>query len=106
MVHAAGNDGLDTDGAENYPRPQYKSMNSKFTNWIEVGASTRFKKAKVKGGYIMQDGLAADFSNYGNEMVDVFAPGHDIFQLFHKVNMMYMQERQWRDQWWLVWRLC
>ena len=54
-------------------------MNSKFTNWIEVGASTRFKKAKVKGGYIMQDGLAADFSNYGNEMVDVFAPGHDIF---------------------------
>jgi subtilisin family serine protease len=27
----------------------------------------------------MQDGLAADFSNYGNEMVDVFAPGHDIF---------------------------
>lgn len=79
LVHAAGNEGLDTDGAENYPRPQYKSMNSKFTNWIEVGASTRFKKAKVKGGYIMQDGLAADFSNYGNEMVDVFAPGHDIF---------------------------
>ena len=80
LVHAAGNEGQDNDESENYPRPQYKAMNEKFTNWIEVGASTRFKKAKLyKGVYVLRDGLAADFSNHGDKMVDVFAPGHDIY---------------------------
>ncbi|MBM71811.1 MAG: peptidase S8 [Crocinitomicaceae bacterium] len=80
LVHAAGNEGLDNDDSENYPRPQYKEMREKFSNWIEVGASTRFKKAKFyKGVYLVRDGLAADFSNYGDKMVDVFAPGHAIY---------------------------
>ncbi len=79
VVHAAGNEASDNDDSENYPRPQYASMNSKFTNWIEVGASTRHKKGKVKKGEIKRDGIAADFSNYGDQMVDVFAPGHDIY---------------------------
>jgi subtilisin family serine protease len=67
LVHAAGNEGKDIDEAD------------KFTNWIEVGASSVNKKAKIKKGYLVRVGLAADFSNYGDEMVDVFAPGHDIF---------------------------
>jgi len=70
-VHAAGNSGLLTDDQEkngNYPSPQYKSMSSRFTNWIEVGASTRYKKK-----------LAASFSNYGVKTVDVFAPGLEIY---------------------------
>ncbi|GAB5418258.1 MAG: S8 family peptidase [Crocinitomicaceae bacterium] len=79
VVHAAGNEASDNDDSENYPRPQYASMSSKFSNWIEVGASTRHKKAKVKKGEIKRDGIAADFSNYGDQMVDVFAPGHDIY---------------------------
>ncbi|MFT7614783.1 MAG: subtilisin family serine protease [Parvicellaceae bacterium] len=78
VVHAAGNEGMDVDVENNFPKPQYKSMSSKFTNWIEVGASTRYKKAKYYKGYLLRDGLAADFSNYGKTMVDVFAPGHDI----------------------------
>jgi len=79
VVHAAGNEASDNNISENYPRPKYAGMGRGFTNWIEVGASTRFKKAKVKDGIIMQDGIAADFSNYGNNTVDVFAPGHDIY---------------------------
>lgn len=79
VVHAAGNEAADNNIAENYPRPKYAAMDQAFTNWIEVGASTRFKKAKVKEGMILQDGIAADFSNYGNNTVDVFAPGHDIY---------------------------
>ena len=79
LVHAAGNDGQDNDISENYPRPKYESMSSKFTNWIEVGASTRHKKPKYYKGFLIRDGLAADFSNYGDEMVDVYAPGHDIY---------------------------
>lgn len=70
-VHAAGNSGLLTDDQEkngNFPAPQYPEMSSRFTNWIEVGASTRYKK-----------NLAASFSNYGTKTVDVFAPGLEIY---------------------------
>lgn len=68
LVHAAGNDGKDIGEEDNYPSPQYPSMSTKFTNWIEVGASTRYKKR-----------LAASFSNYSESMVDVYAPGLEIY---------------------------
>ncbi|MBK6527240.1 MAG: S8 family serine peptidase [Crocinitomicaceae bacterium] len=68
MVHAAGNDGKDIGEEDNYPSPQYPSMSTKFTNWIEVGASTRYKKA-----------LAASFSNYSDKLVDIYAPGLEIY---------------------------
>jgi subtilisin family serine protease len=67
MVHAAGNDGADLSKGKNFPTPNYLS-GGRPTNWIEVGASS------WKGG----DALAATFSNYGKEQVDVFAPGVDI----------------------------
>lgn len=79
LVHAAGNESLNNDISAHFPTPKYPSMIENFTNWIEVGASTRFKKAKVKNGYLKRDGLAAEFSNYGEDLVDVFAPGHDIY---------------------------
>ncbi len=71
LIHAAGNDGKDIDDQEmnaNFPSPKYPSMSKRFTNWIEVGASTRYKKH-----------LAASFSNYGDETVDVYAPGLEIW---------------------------
>ncbi len=79
LVHAAGNDGHDNDLGDNFPTPKYESMSEKFSNWIEVGASTRYKKGKIKKGYLIHPGLAADFSNYGDEIVDVYAPGYDIY---------------------------
>ena len=67
MVHAAGNDGADLSKAKNFPNPTY--LDGGHPNlWIEVGASS------WKGG----DKLAAPFSNYGQQQVDVFAPGVDI----------------------------
>lgn len=68
LVHAAGNSSKDVDVENNFPRPKYEGMSDKFTNWLEIGASTRYKKR-----------LAASFSNYGDEMVDVFAPGLEIY---------------------------
>ncbi len=68
LVHAAGNEGKDIDVEPNFPSPQFPSMSEKFTNWIEVGASTKYKKK-----------LAASFSNYGIQMVDVYAPGLEIY---------------------------
>lgn len=68
LVHAAGNDGKDIGENDNFPSPQYKSMSERFSNWIEVGASTRYKKK-----------LAASFSNYSDSMVDIYAPGLEIY---------------------------
>ncbi len=68
LVHAAGNSAQNNDNGGNFPTPQYPSMTSKFSNWLEVGASTRYKKR-----------LAASFSNYGVKNVDVFAPGLEIY---------------------------
>jgi subtilisin family serine protease len=68
LVHAAGNDGKDIGEADNFPSPMYPSMSSEFTNWLEIGASTRYKKA-----------LAASFSNYSEKHVDVYAPGLEIY---------------------------
>jgi len=81
-VHAAGNSGLLTDDKinSNFPSPQYPGMSTRFTNWIEVGASTRYKKAKKgKNPAKNHNGLAASFSNYGPKTVDVFAPGLEIY---------------------------
>ena len=86
LVHAAGNESSNIDTVSNYPSPKYPSMNKSFSNWMEVGASTRFKKAKFKKGYLKNDGLAADFSNYGFKLVDVFAPGHDIYSTIPENN--------------------
>jgi cell wall-associated protease len=67
MVHAAGNDGADLSKAKNFPNTTYLDGGHP-TLWIEVGASS------WKGG----DKLAAEFSNYGQQQVDLFAPGVDI----------------------------
>ena len=68
MVHAAGNDGASVDSTDNFPSPYYAD-GGRAQRWIEVGASS------WKGG----EKLAASFSNYGAERVDVFAPGHSIY---------------------------
>ena len=67
MIHAAGNDGADLAQKPNFPTPLYAN-GGRALNWIEVGASS------WKGG----DSLAAPFSNYSHDLVDVFAPGVDI----------------------------
>jgi len=67
LVHAAGNDSKDTNVKPNFPTPRYDNGKS-CTTWLEIGAS---------GPSL--DHLAADFSNYGNQTVDIFAPGVDVY---------------------------
>ncbi len=69
LVHAAGNDAANVDVNDNYPTSMYSFQTKKLDHFLTIGASTRFPKEK----------LAADFSNYGQTKVDVFAPGHDIY---------------------------
>ena len=71
IVHAAGNDARDIDKQENYPNPELKAFHLKANNFITVGASGDPRIANGK--------LVADFSNYGHDNVDVFAPGVKIY---------------------------
>jgi cell wall-associated protease len=74
LVHAAGNDSKDNDaGFNNFPTARFERKGwfspKKARNWIEVGALS-WKK---------DEDAVATFSNYGQNNVDVFAPGVDIY---------------------------
>jgi subtilisin family serine protease len=69
LVHAAGNDGKSVDKTPNFPNASLNGEKIRAPNWIEVGASS----------WKLNDGLPAEFSNYGKKNVDVFAPGVDIY---------------------------
>lgn len=70
LVHAAGNDGENLEEKPSFPAPYFLGTTTRAPNFITVGASS---DPRIKGQYI------ADFSNYGNKTVDVFAPGVKIW---------------------------
>lgn len=74
LVHAAGNSSQDNDVEPNYPNSRYDKKKGLFArksarNWIEVGALSWEK----------DENMVATFSNYGQNNVDLFAPGHEIY---------------------------
>lgn len=72
MVHAAGNSSENSDSTANYPTDTYGDYfngSSTANLWISVGASSWKPDAAFVG----------NFSNYGDETVDLFAPGVDIY---------------------------
>ncbi|KPM47923.1 S8 family peptidase [Jiulongibacter sediminis] len=68
LIAAAGNDNADIDIHRHYPTKFYKD-GGEANNWITVGALS----------YKEGDEMVATFSNYGDESVDVFAPGVAIY---------------------------
>ena len=73
LVHAAGNDNLDVDTADNFPNPHFRQSTYTASNWITVGASS---DPLADAGF---PSYTASFSNYGKAEVDVFAPGVRIY---------------------------
>lgn len=73
IVHASGNESTNLDEKENFPNRWLKQWNTNATNFITVGASS---DPKISGS------VTADFSNYGKENVDVFAPGVRMYSTF------------------------
>lgn len=71
IVHAAGNEGDNLDNAsnENFPNDHKYSGYEFADNVITVGALS----------HEYGSGMVAVFSNYGQDNVDVFAPGDDIY---------------------------
>lgn len=68
IVNAAGNDAENIDEKASFPK-DVDDAEEISDNFLTVGATTRFYNEK----------LLADFTNYGKKSVDVFAPGHDIY---------------------------
>ncbi|PPK84286.1 subtilase family protein [Neolewinella xylanilytica] len=69
LVHAAGNDGKLLTLQNNFPNDTYQGRRRTGKTWIEVGAA----------GSAYDESLAASFSNYNKDYVDVFAPGARIY---------------------------
>lgn len=69
IIHAAGNDAQNLDKVNHFPNPTYEGETGSAEAWIEVGASGS------RNDYT----LVAPFSNYGKNVVDVFAPGVNIY---------------------------
>lgn len=88
LVHAAGNSAQDNDVTGNFPVNNYdkacgmlwwKKKESK--NWIEVGALS----------YKSGEDVVATFSNYGQNNVDIFAPGVQIYATLPNNEYRYLQ---------------
>lgn len=73
LIHAAGNDGKENTFSNNYPNDKFEKRGlfgpKNADNWLEVGALN----------VSMDDNMAAPFSNYSMDKVDVFAPGMEIY---------------------------
>ena len=87
LVHAAGNDAKDIDKEPNFPTSKYEFQPAKLDHFLTIGASTRVAKNKKQGF----GDLAADFSNYGQVGVDVFAPGFEIWNSVPQSDYMKLQ---------------
>ena len=84
LVHAAGNESTNIDEAAHYPCRTMED-GSLVSNWLEIGAmgydydikkGDEEKPLPKNPKYKM---VVGDFSNYGVKLVDVFAPGVDIY---------------------------
>ena len=71
LVHAAGNDQYNLDSTAQYPNGRFLN-GQRIPNLLTIGASSRTNDQH----------LPASFSNYGQQSVDVFAPGVDIMSTF------------------------
>ncbi len=78
LIHAAGNDFKNTDSSASFPTPYFLNSTLFANNFITVGASTDPK--------ISKGNIVADFSNYGKNSVNVFAPGVRIYSTVQGVN--------------------
>jgi subtilisin family serine protease len=71
LVHSAGNEGEDLSQHPDYPGRAFLDGTTA-SNWIEVGASY----------WLESEEMACSFSNYSRSLVDLFAPGKEIYSCF------------------------
>lgn len=79
LVAAAGNDNANTDTDTHYPTDLLLGGKT-VANWISVGAQNHLEGSE----------MVAEFSNFGKQTVDVFAPGVAIYSTYP--NSTYKEE--------------
>jgi subtilisin family serine protease len=70
IIHSAGNESYDLNIKTVYPSPYSTLFKDKAANMITVGASS---------DPFIGESLLTDFSNYGNQVVDLLSPGYKIY---------------------------
>jgi len=88
LIHAAGNSAQDNDSTGNFPNDKYDKASGflfwkkkKSKNWVEVGALS----------YKPDENSVATFSNYGENNVDLFAPGVKIYATLPENKYAFLQ---------------
>ncbi|SHI95744.1 S8 family peptidase [Aquimarina spongiae] len=81
IVNAAGNEGIDLDEKPVYPNDQVANSEEIADNFITIGALN----------YEYGSNLVANFSNYGKNNVDAFAPGVKIWATTPNNKYEYLQ---------------
>lgn len=86
LVFSAGNEAEDISIVDSYPQKYISENGTKkyFSNMIVIGASSwmqKWNKDKDPENKNVKFDLAATFSNYSKEVVDVFAPGVEIYSI-------------------------
>lgn len=70
IIHSAGNESYDLNIKTVYPSPYSTFFKDKAANMLTVGASS---------DPLIGESLLTDFSNYGNQVVDLLSPGYKIY---------------------------
>jgi subtilisin family serine protease len=71
LVHSAGNESYNLDSTTVFPNAYLAAWKQNANNFITIGASS--------DTLITDNSIAAEFSNYGKQNVDLFAPGVKIY---------------------------
>jgi cell wall-associated protease len=70
LVHAAGNEGFDSDKNPTYPSDNnFDGTGEICNNFINVGSISK----------LLDSTFVSDYSNYGKHNVDLFAPGDEVY---------------------------
>ncbi len=69
LIHAAGNESENLDIKPKFPTNYSSYIKGKVKTYLTVGATS----------YSAEEDFIAEFSNYGEKKVDLFAPGNDIY---------------------------
>ncbi len=81
IVHSAGNESYDLNTKSVYPSPYSSVFKNRAENMITVGASS---------DPTIGTSLITDFSNYGNQVVDLLSPGEKIYSTAPNQQFVYL----------------
>lgn len=81
IVHSAGNESYDLNTKSVYPSPYSSVFKNRAENMITVGASS---------DSTIGNSLITDFSNYGNQVVDLLSPGEKIYSTVPNQQFVYL----------------